>query len=132
MDPLTLIVTAVTTGAAVGLKPVAEQAVKDAYAGLKQLVVDRYGHQGDVAPAVESVEAHSDEEWPKARLQEALGKTDAAKDEELLQAAQALLEAADPEGAKAGHYEVTATDHSVAVGGSVGRDVTITHTESDD
>lgn len=134
MDPLTLIVTAVATGAAVGLKPVAAQAVKDAYAGLKQLIIDRYGARGDVAKAVENVEGKPKSEGRKTMLQEELDAAGAAEDEELLQAARKLLEAADPQGAEAGRYEVTVTasDHSVAVGGSVGRDISITHTESDD
>ena len=40
MDPVTIIVTALALGAAAGLKPVAEQAVKDAYAGIKTLKSD--------------------------------------------------------------------------------------------
>jgi hypothetical protein len=42
MDPLTLIVSALAAGAAAGLKPTAEAAVKDAYAAVKKLIEDRY------------------------------------------------------------------------------------------
>ena len=120
MDALNLIVSAVTTGAALGLKPTAEQAVKDGYAALKQLLIDRYGDQGDLTGAVESVENHADADWPQSRLEETLGKTDAPQDAELLRQAQALLKAVKPE-------NVTASDHSVAVGGSVGGSVTNIH-----
>ena len=43
MDPITIIVTALALGAAAGLKPTAEQAVKVAYAGLKKLIQDHNG-----------------------------------------------------------------------------------------
>lgn len=129
MDPLSLIVTAVATGAALGLKPTVEQAIKDAYAGLKQLIIDRYGDRGDVAEAVENVESKPESEGRKAVLQEELEEAGAAEDEDVLEAAQALLEKADPEGAETGCYRVTVTasDHSVAVGRDVHGSVTTIH-----
>lgn len=43
MDPITVtIVTALAAGAAAAAKDVATDAIKDAYAGLKRLVTDRY------------------------------------------------------------------------------------------
>ena len=43
MDPITtFIVTALAAGAAAGLTATAEQAVKDAYSGIKQWIQDRY------------------------------------------------------------------------------------------
>jgi hypothetical protein len=127
MEPITLIVTALVTGAALGLHATANQAVQDAYAGLKRLILDRYGTQAEIAGAVESVEAKPDSKGRKLTLTEELEATQAAEDAEVLAQARALLQQADPEGAQAGHYEVTARDHSVAVGGSVGRDVINIH-----
>ena len=43
MDPITIILTALVVGAAAGLKPTAEKAVKDAYAGIKSLIKRKYG-----------------------------------------------------------------------------------------
>ena len=129
MDALSLIVTAVATGAALGLKPTAEQAVKDGYAALKRLLINRYGGQGDVAEAVEKVEAKQDADWPKEMLREELGAA-AAEDRELLRQAQDLLRAARPErdaSAESSAVTVTASGHSVAVGGSVGGSVTNIH-----
>jgi hypothetical protein len=120
-----MIVAAVTTGAALGLKPTAEQAIKDAYAGLKHLIVDRYGEQGEVGEAVEKVETKRDADWPKEMLREELESTAAAQDDELLRAAQALLKAAESESDVS--VNVTANDHSVAVGGDVGGGVTNIH-----
>jgi hypothetical protein len=55
VDPITVLVTAIVAGAASGLKPTAERVVKDAYAGLRRLIVDRY-HQ----VALESIERAPD------------------------------------------------------------------------
>lgn len=49
MDPLSLIV----TGAIVGMKDTAEALVKDAYAALRHLIIERYGSRGDVQDALE-------------------------------------------------------------------------------
>ena len=43
MDPITLIVTALAAGAALGITDTASSAIKDAYAGLKALVKKRLG-----------------------------------------------------------------------------------------
>ena len=42
MDPITLIVTALAAGAALGVQDTASAAVKDAYASLKALVIKRF------------------------------------------------------------------------------------------
>lgn len=47
MDPITLIVTALAAGAALGLKDSASAAVQDAYAGLKALVRKRLAGRQD-------------------------------------------------------------------------------------
>ena len=47
MDPITLIVTALAAGAALGLKDTASSAIKDAYQGLKTLVKKRLASQAD-------------------------------------------------------------------------------------
>ena len=47
MDPITLIVTALAAGAALGVSDTASSAVKDAYAGLKALVKKRFRGKAD-------------------------------------------------------------------------------------
>src|SRR2546421_1289448 len=42
MDPISIIVAALVTGAAAALKPTTEQVIKDAYAGMKGLVQRKY------------------------------------------------------------------------------------------
>ena len=46
MEPVTtLIASAIAMGAASGLKPTVEQAIKDAYEGLKNLIKSKYGNK---------------------------------------------------------------------------------------
>lgn len=90
MDPITLMVTAITAGAAAALKPTAEQAVKDAYAALKTVIRDRYTR---VATSVETLEQKPKDEPRRKILEEELAESDAIMDETVLSQAQALLKA---------------------------------------
>jgi hypothetical protein len=90
MDPITLIVTALAAGAAAGLKPTAEQAVKDAYQALKELIRRKYAA---VAPTVDYLEARPERERVRQDLHEELAATAAGQDAELLTQAQAVLKA---------------------------------------
>lgn len=106
MDPLTILVTALVLGAAEGLKPTASQAVKDGYNGFKALLLRKFGDKGEVEDALESVERKPDSKGRKTMLGEELEAVEAHKDEELLAAAKALLEKADPEGGQKGKYKI--------------------------
>lgn len=104
MDPITLIVTALAAGAALGVQDTASAMVKDAYASLKALVKRRLG--GD--PGAEMVLARHEEapETWQAPLKAELARTGADGDEDLIAAARALL---DLVGAgSAGKYAVDA------------------------
>ena len=99
MDPVSLIVMALAAGAAAGLKPAAENAVKDAYAGIKRLIQDRYA-KVDVAP----LEQKPESEAKQASLEEDLKESGAGADEELLAKAREVFAAVkehDPEAAAA-------------------------------
>lgn len=88
MDPITIIVTALVTGAAAALKPATEQAIKDAYTGLKGLIQRKFGRV-DVAV----LETDPASKARQAVIQEDLEKAGAGRDEELLRQAKALLDA---------------------------------------
>jgi hypothetical protein len=88
MDPISIIVTALVTGAVAGLKPTAEQVVKDAYAGLKRLIKDRYERV-----SVEMLENEPADQARQEIIKGDLGKTAAATDAEVLRQAQAVLDA---------------------------------------
>lgn len=118
MDPLSIIMTAIVAGAATAFKPTAEQAVKDAYAGLKRIIQDKYSGQKKVSWGIGSVEEDPDSQGGQALLKEGLSAADAGQDEELLKAAQALQEALQgtPEG-KAAVSKYHIVDSEVGIAG---------------
>jgi hypothetical protein len=87
MDPVSVVVTALVAGATAGLKPAAEQAVKDAYAGLKALIQRKWQQV-----SVGQLEANPTSEARQAVVKEDLAQTEAGKDRELLAMADKLLE----------------------------------------
>jgi len=89
MDPVTLIVTSLALGAAAGLKPAAEQAVKDAYSGLKRLIIDRYQA---AQTGVTLIESNPQSEAFQAAASEQLQTTEVGQDEDVINQAQALTE----------------------------------------
>jgi hypothetical protein len=104
MDPITLIVTALAAGAALGVQDTASAVVKDAYASLKALVKRRLGG----SPGAEVVLARHEqapEIW-QAPLMAELAQAGADGDGDLIAAAKALLELAGEAGAGAGKYAV--------------------------
>ena len=88
MDPISIIVMALVTGAAAALKPTTEQAIKDGYAGLKGLIQRKFGHVD-----VTVLETDPASKARQAVVKEDLAKTGAGQDEELLREAKALLDA---------------------------------------
>ena len=90
MDPVTLIITALTAGAAAGSQSVVTDAIKDAYAGLKALIKRKFA--GKSSAEVVLAEHESDPETWQAPLKKALIQEHLDQDTEILQAAQALLD----------------------------------------
>ena len=82
----------ITTAVLAALGQLAEPAVKDAYAAVKTLLVRKFGKPSDVVKAVEALEAKPDSAGRQATLTEEMASSGAARDGELLQLAQALLE----------------------------------------
>jgi len=89
MEPITLIITALVLGIATGLKPTAEQAVKDAYDGLKKLIQDKYNAKASLA----ALENKPDSEVKKESLKEDLTDAGADQDPEVLEKAETVLQA---------------------------------------
>jgi hypothetical protein len=123
MDPLSLVMSALAAGASAALTDTAGQAVKDAYTGLRDLLKRKLVDQ---PLAREVIEKHEEapEVWDKP-VQQELGESGVAEDEEVLQAAQQVMEAADPEGAQAGKYNVSISGGKGIV---VGDNVNVTMT----
>ena len=90
MDPISTIVTALVAGATASAKDTASDAIKDAYSGLKSIIKKKFG--GD-AMAESTLEAHAKDSdtWEKP-LNKALSDSEVDKDQEIIEAAKALLE----------------------------------------
>ena len=104
MDPITLIVTALVAGAALGAQDTVSAMVKDAYAGLKALVKKRLGG-GPGAELVLARHEQAPETW-QAPLMAELAKTGADGDRDLIAAAQALLDLISEADGRTGKYTV--------------------------
>lgn len=98
MDAIGIIVSALASGAAAGLKPTAEKVVKDAYAGLKSMIRRKYDSV-DLIPIEKKPESQSKRE----SVAEDLADAGAAGDQELLDLAKVLIQAV------AEHDKATAT-----------------------
>ena len=88
MDPISLIVVALAGGAAAGLKPTAEAAIKDAYAGIKAVIKRKFERV-----SVEMLEADPSSKSRQEILKVDLAKTGAGSDMEVLGCAKRLIEA---------------------------------------
>jgi hypothetical protein len=88
MEPISLLLTAIVSGAAAALEPTTKQAVKDAYDGLKALIKRKWGEVG-----IESVERDPKSVKRRDVLMEDLEKAGAAPDEEVMKQAQEVIRA---------------------------------------
>jgi hypothetical protein len=137
MDPLTSLVTALAAGAAAALQSTVEQVVKDSYAALKGLITRKYAQV-----SLDQLEANPSSKSRRRVVEEDLKAVGADEDAEVLQKAQALLEAIqrqapetaaaigvdlkDIEGASLAIRRVTATGAGVKVeGAKLSGDITI-------
>ena len=123
MDPVTVIVTALTAGAASALQDGASAVVTDAYARLKALVKVRFAGRSKGELVLAEYEA-APQTW-EAPLAAELSAAGAEGDADLLAAAQALMSLVDEQGTRSGKYLVTVHD---AQGVQVGDHNTQTNT----
>ncbi|MFB7654930.1 MULTISPECIES: hypothetical protein [unclassified Streptomyces] len=115
MDPISLILGALLAGVSKGSGEVASSAVMDAYTGFRESLKRRLTGRGSAQAAVEEYTADPDT-WRPA-LEAYLQQADIQRDEALLAAAAAVLNAADPAGASRGRYAVHLYGaHGVQVG----------------
>jgi hypothetical protein len=92
-----------TTAIIAALGNMGVKAVGDAYEGVKALVLRKFGADSDLADAVKKLEKQPDSKGRQDTLKEDAEAAGADKDEEIIKAAQALLDAvkAQPGGEKA-------------------------------
>ena len=115
MDPVTLILTALTVGAALGLRDTSTSTMEDTYEILKTLARRRLADRPDGELMLARYEL-APEAW-EVLLAAELTAAGAESDVELLKAAQALMSAADETGTRAGKYNLNVHgSHGVVVG----------------
>jgi hypothetical protein len=93
MEPITVLVSALGLGAQV-LSPLADQALKDGYAGLKALIIRKFGASDPALAPVLEKHAKSPGAW-KAPTTELLQETGVDRDQEILDQATELLKLAE-------------------------------------
>jgi hypothetical protein len=104
MDPVTLIVAALTAGAAAGVGDTAAAVVKDSYQGLKDLVSARFS--GKESAEVALAEHEADPQTWQAPLTKELLQTGADTDPSVIEAAQQLMALLDKAGSSGGKYAI--------------------------
>jgi hypothetical protein len=121
MDPVSMaIITAVMTGVATGATDVGKKAIVDAYNGLKALLIQKFGAGSEVVESVAYLEEKPGAAAREAGVVAGAKAVNADKDQEVLAAAQALLDALKkiPEGQQAlSKYQINAKDSQI---GNVG------------
>lgn len=121
MDPVT---TAIVAATSAGMTQMAENMVLDAYEGLKSLIRRKFGPDSDIVVAVETLEDKPKSKARQAMLQEEVENAEANKEQEILKAAQALIDTLNTQanGAQAiqniqnvyGNYSAVAGSHGTA------------------
>jgi hypothetical protein len=104
VDPISLIIAALTAGALAGAQGTATEAVKDAYTGLKALVLRRFQGRPSAETALVKHEAKP-EAWHGA-LQAELVDVHADQDTPLVEGALHLMALLDTVGTRAGKYNL--------------------------
>ena len=104
MDPVSLVVVALASGAAGGTAEGVTDALSVAHGKLKRLVADRFA--GNPSAEVALSEHAADPETWRAPLTKALQATGAGTDESVIAAARQLMMLTDAASASAGKYDV--------------------------
>lgn len=117
MEPVTLILSALATGAA----KAAGDAAPDAYKALKELIKRKFASKPQAEMVLE--EHEKDPETYEVPLKKKLVEADVDKDEEILKKAQELLKQAFPQEAAQGKYNIKAEQIKGIVGDISGGNV---------
>lgn len=107
MDFATLITTALATGAASSVKDTADQAVKDAYNGLKTLIQRKFANKPAAETALAEYEKQPDV-W-REPLKHIIKEAELDQDQKIIAAAQQLVQLVQPQQAAMGKYNVQIT-----------------------
>jgi hypothetical protein len=93
MDPITTAIAgALTLGVTTGIADATKIAVSDGYESVKALMKRNFGHERHVIEAINKLQDNPQSKARQEVLAEEIAKTTAAKDSEMLAAANGLLE----------------------------------------
>jgi len=118
MDPITTaILAAITVGSLSGVTKVGEQMIKDAYGEIKELLKKKFGLKSKMIQAVHELEANPKSAARKEAVKEEVAAAKADQDQELLQAAHALIKSikALPRGTQI--IQTAIGDHNIQITG---------------
>lgn len=120
----------ITTDVIGAVAKLSEPAIKDAYTGLKELLVRKFGPAAPVAAAVNSVEQNPESSARQAVLQEEIAEIKAGKDEELiLEAKKVIQQVEGTPGGKEIIRQLIKGNHNIVAGGDIkiGGNYTVGH-----
>lgn len=83
----------VSTAMIAALGMLTEKVVQDAYAGLKSLLVKKFGNESELVATADALEKHPDSTGRRETLKEEIAAAHADSDDEIIAAARALIEA---------------------------------------
>lgn len=116
MEPIaTAIIAAITAGVTTGAMQAGQQAISDAYAGLKQLIAKKLGEPSEVTAAIDGLEKRSKSQSRQDTLSEELQLAKADEDQELVRAAEDLLRLLKAPGDKSPGHTI-----QMAIGKAIG------------
>jgi len=104
MDTLTLVITALTTGSAASVRDTASEALKDAYTGLRTLILQKFAGKAAAEIALAQHEVKPDV-W-RTPLEEELREAEISRDENIIKAAQWVMTLIQPQQAVQGKFDV--------------------------
>ncbi|MFL5625735.1 MAG: hypothetical protein ACJ788_09100 [Ktedonobacteraceae bacterium] len=107
MDPLSLILAAITAGATASAKDTASAAIKDSYQGLKALIQRKF--EGKPTAQAALVEYEEDPETYEKPLKKALLETHMDTEHDVVETAQRVLTLIQPQQAAMGKYNIQNT-----------------------
>ena len=106
MDPISLILEALTAGAVAALKDTAGKAIKDGYVALKTAIKTAWSAPDNTADVLIK-EYEDDPEVSQKLIEKKFKDQGLDKNDDIIALADALLKQVDPEGHAAGKYQVT-------------------------
>lgn len=116
MEPISIILAALSAGAVAAIKDTASQTIKDTYAGLKAMIQKRLVDKSKAESTLTQYEKKPDV-W-EMPLKDTLTDIGVDKDLEIIQKAQHLLKLINPQLAAQGKYNIQIGKYNLSIEGN--------------